>query len=160
MNPQAANDAANGTLIMTGTSDSMGNNVFTMLSTLSYDVYVEYGGVTNYFLIHPQATNYELRFLGAVVPDYSLQTCVYANGHTYTSASSDYLGNFTMGFSYQDTCAKTTAIDYYVILQNTGAEVYHYTQTPVTSGIYTLNYTVANVRGNNYMWFENYTRSV
>ena len=160
MNQNAANDAANGTLIMNGYADSMGNIVFTMLSTLNYDVYVTYGGVTNYYTIHPQSTNYELRFMGAAVPDYSLQTCLYANGHTYTSASSDYLGNFTMGFSYQDTCSKTTAIDYYVVLQNTGAQVYTYHQAPVTSGIYVLNYTVSNVRGNNYEWFENYTRSV
>jgi hypothetical protein len=160
MNQNAANDAANGTLIMTGGSDSMGNIVFTMLSTLNYDVYVTYNGVTNHFTIHPQSTNYELRFLGAAVSDYSLQTCLYANGHTYTLASSDYLGNFTMGFSYQDTCSKTTALDYYVILQNTGAQVYTYHQAPVTNGIYTLNYTVPNVRGNTYKWFENYTRSV
>ena len=138
----------------------MGNIVFTMLSTLDYDVYVTYGGVTNYFTIHPQSTNYELRFLGAVIPDYSLQTCLYANGHTYTSASSDYLGNFTMGFSLSGYLFEN-----YVAGLLCGVAKYKHVglylhQTPVTSGIYTLNYTVPNVRGNNYEWFENYTRSV
>jgi PKD repeat protein len=160
MNQDAANNAANGTLIMTGYTDSMGNIVFTMLSTLNYDIYITYGGVTNYYTIHPQSTNYELRFMGYLAPDTSLQTCVYANGHTYTSAASDYLGNFTMGFSYQDTCGLTTTIDYYVMLKNTNTLVYHYTKTPVTTGIYVLNYTVTNTRGNNYAWFENVTRSV
>jgi hypothetical protein len=65
-----------------------------------------------------------------------------------------------MGWSYQDTCGQTTAIDYYITLLNTGAPVYHVTQTPVTTGIYLLSYTVPNIRGNQYQWWQNATRNV
>ena len=68
-------------------------------------------------------------------------------------------------FSYEDTCGLTNSLTYYVYdrgTDNAYQNVLAYTNTvsPVTSNIYKLNVTVANTRGENYVWYENYTRSV
>jgi len=163
MNQQAANNAVNGTLIMSGTTDSNGDVVFTMLSTLKYDLTVTYEGTTNTFSIHPQDSYYQLRFLKSTAADTDISTCLYANGNTHISASQPDPYNFTMSWSYQDTCGLTTALDYYVFkdIQNAPSQmIYYYHLTPVTSGIYVNNYTVPNVRGDEYRWYENFTRSV
>jgi hypothetical protein len=161
MNPTAANNAANGTLSMSGYTDNKGSVVFTMLATLSYDIRVTSGASTNFFVIHPQNSFYQLRFLLATGPDTSLATCVYANGNTHTGISSPDPYNMTLMWSYQDTCNLTTALDYYVKdVTNGSFVVYTYHLTPVTAGIYVNNLTVANVRGQTYTWYENATRSV
>jgi hypothetical protein len=163
MNAQAANQATNGTLIMSGTTDSNGDIVFTMLSTLKYDITVTDGVSTNSFSVHPQDSYYQLRFLAAESADTSLYTCLYANGNTRVTAVKPDLGNVTLMWSYQDTCGLTTALDYYLYKINaTGGRelIYNYHLTPVTSGIYVNNYTVPNVRGEQYAWYENFTRSV
>ena len=161
MNPTAANNAVNGTLMMTGASDNQGSVVFTMLSTLQYDILVTYGGTTNFFAVHPQDSIYQLRFIAAVGPDTSLSTCVYANGNTHTGLSAPDPYNMTLMWSYQDTCGLTSSIDYVVKdPDNSSFIVYNYHLTPVTSGIYVNNLTVSNTRGKSYVWYENATRSV
>jgi hypothetical protein len=161
MNEQAANIAANGTLIMQGDSDSVGAVVFTMLSTLSYDVFVTYGGTTNYFNIHPQDAYYQLRFVALATPETDLFTCVYSNGNTFTGIAAPNSTHMTLMFSYQDTCGLTSALDYYVKdVDNGSFVVYTYHLAPVTAGVYVNNYTVLNTRGKNYIWYENSTRSV
>jgi PKD repeat protein len=161
MNPTAANEAVNGTLIMSGITDTQGVVVLTMLSTLSYDVYVTSGGTTNYFNVHPQNSPYLLRFVAITGADTSLTHCVYDNGNTHTGLAAPDPYNMTMMWSYQDTCGLTTALDYIVKDVNNGSFViYNYHLTPVTSGIYINNLTVSNTRGANYIWYENATRSV
>jgi hypothetical protein len=161
MNPTAANNAANGTLTMTGYSDSQGGIVFTMLSTLNYDILITHGGTTNYFNVHPQDSYYQLRFLAAVGPDTSLAHCVYANGNTHTGLDAPDPYNMTMMWSYQDTCGLTSAVDYIVQEpDNNSFIVYNYHLTPITTGVYVNNLTVSNTRGKSYIWYENATRSV
>jgi PKD repeat protein len=168
MNLQAANNAVNGTLFMNSTADSNGQSVLTMLQTLTYNVTVTSGSISNVYTINPQDSSYQLRLVTPVSSRTDEYTCVLSNGNTWTGAYNDIntdAYNLTLMFSYQDTCGLTDKIEYYVY--DKGTEVapinvlaYTTTVSPVTNDIYKLNVTVANKRGENYVWYENYTRSV
>jgi PKD repeat protein len=168
MNEQAANSAVNGTLIMNTTADSNGQAVLTMLQTLTYNVTVSYGEINNVYTINPQDSMYQLKLVTPTTTRTDEYECVLSNGNTWTGAYSnikDDAYNITLMFSYQDTCGLTDSITYYVYDKGTEAaptDVLAYTTTvsPVTTNIYKLNVTVANTRGQNYLWYENYTRSV
>jgi PKD repeat protein len=160
MNSESANDALNGTLVMTGSTDTSGNIVFTMLSTIKYDVNVTYNGQTNYYSIYPQDSQYQLKFIVPVAVD-NIWDDLYANGNTKVWATEPDIGNVTFWWSFQDITALTTRIDFYLKDSDLGTIVYMTNITsPVAGGIYQLNYTVPNVRGKNYVAWENYTRSV
>jgi hypothetical protein len=168
MNLQAANNAVNGTLFMNSTADSNGQSVLTMLQTLTYNVTVTSGSISNVYTINPQDSTYQLRLVTPATSRTDEYTCVLANGNTWTGAYNDIntdAYNLTLMFSYQDTCSLTTDLTFYVY--DKGTEVapkndllYTTNIVPSTAGIYTLNYTVPNTRGENYVWYENYTRSV
>jgi hypothetical protein len=160
MNSQSANDALNGTLVMTGSTDSNGNIVFTMLSTVKYDMNITYGGNTNYYSIYPQDSQYQLKFIVAVAAD-NIWDDLYANGNTKVWATEPDIGNVTFWWSFQDMTELTTKIDFY--LKDVDLNTIVYTtnvSSPIAGSIYQLNYTVPNTRGKNYMAWENYTRSV
>jgi PKD repeat protein len=168
MNLAAANNAANGTLYMNSTTDSNGQSVLTMLQTLEYNITVSSGGITNVYSINPQNDAYQLRLIAPTVAGTNEYTCVLSNGNTWTGAYNNINTdpyNLTLMFSYEDTCGLTNSLTYYVYdrgTDNAYENVLSYTNTvsPVTSNIYKLNVTVANTRGENYVWYENYTRSV
>jgi len=160
MNAITSGEATNGALSMSGITSDTGDLTFVMIAPLEYDMYITYGGVTNHFFITTGSSNYQLKFVAPTVADTSLSKCVYANGNTHTGISSPDPYNMTLMWSYQDTCGLTTSIDYIVNDVDLGTTVYNYHLTPVTSGIYVNNYTVSNVRGKNYIWYENATRSV
>ena len=160
MNDNAANDALNGTLIMSGVSDSMGVVVFTMMSTIKYDITVSYGGNTNTYSFYPQQANYQLKFIVAASAD-NIWSDLYANGNTKVWATEPDIGNVTFWWSFQDMTALTTRIDFYLKDMDLNTTVYTTNVvSPIAGGIYQLNYTVPNVRGKNYMAWENYTRGV
>ncbi len=160
MNSDSANDALNGTLIMHGSTDSQGNIVFTMLSTIKYDVNVTYGGNTNYYSVYPQDSQYQLKFIVPVTTD-NIWDDLYASGNTKVWATEPDIGNVTFHWSFQDVTDLTTRIDFYLKDVDLNTTVYMTNVTsPVKGGIYQLNYTVPNERGKNYIAWENYTRSV
>jgi PKD repeat protein len=160
MNTESANDALNGTLIMTGSTDSLGGIVFTMLSTIKYDVNVTYGGDVNYYSIYPQNSQYQLKFIVPVSAD-NIWDDLYASGNTKVWATEPDIGNVTFHWSFQDMTALTTRIDFYLKDVDLNTTVYMTNVTsPVAGSIYQLNYTVLNERGKNYIAWENYTRSV
>jgi PKD repeat protein len=160
MNINAANEALNGALQMTGLSSDTGDITFVMIAALEYDITITYGGTSNHFMISPQNNFYQLKFLAAAVADNGIGNCVYANGNTHSGIARPDIGNITFMFSYQDTCGTTVAVDYYVADNDLNTMIYHYQLTPVTTGIYVNNYTVPNVRGKSYRWWQNSTRSV
>jgi hypothetical protein len=160
MNVNAANDALNGTLIMSGSTDTMGTVVFTMMSTIKYDITVSYGGNTNTYSFYPQESSYQLKFLIAVATD-NIWNDLYANGNTKVWATEPDPSNVTFWWSFQDMTALTTRIDFYLKDSDLNTTVYMTNITsPVAGSIYQLNYTVTNDRGKNYIAWENYTRSV
>jgi PKD repeat protein len=160
MNSDSANDALNGTLIMHGSTDSQGNIVFTMLSTIKYDVNVTYGGNTNYYSVYPQDSQYQLKFIVPVTTD-NIWDDLYASGNTKVWATEPDIGNVTFHWSFQDMTDLTTRIDFYLKDVDLNTTVYMTNVTsPVAGSIYQLNYTVLNERGKNYIAWENYTRSV
>jgi hypothetical protein len=160
MNTIAANNALNGTLIMNGTTDSMGGVVFTMMSTIKYDITVSYGGNTNTYSFYPQESSYQLKFIVPVAID-NIWNDLYANGNTKVWATEPDIGNVTFWWSFQDMTALTTRIDFYLKDVDLNTTVYETNVTsPVAGSIYQLNYTVLNERGKNYIAWENYTRNV
>jgi PKD repeat protein len=160
MNANVANEALNGTLIMSGNTDSSGSIVFTMLGTINYDITVTYGGNTNYYHIYPQEANYQFKFIVPSTAD-NIWNDLYANGNTKVWATEPDIGNVTFWWSFQDITALTTRIDFYLKDSDLNTTVYMTNITsPVAGSIYQLNYTVLNERGKNYIAWENYTRSV
>ncbi len=160
MNSQSANDALNGTLIMTGDTDSNGNIVFTMLSSVKYDVNVTYGGNTNYYTIYPQDSQYQLKFIVPSTAD-NIYADLYANGNTKVWVTEPDIANVTFWWSFQDMTSLTKRIDFY--LKDVDLNITTYTTSvtsPTAGGIYQLNYTVPNTRGKNYVAYVNYTRDV
>ena len=169
MNYAAAAEQLNQSLYMNSTADSNGNAVLTMLSTVSYNITVSSGGMVDTYQINPQDSGpYQLKLVSAPTTDTSLDTCVLLNGNTWTGAYNNINVdpyNITLMYSYQDTCGLTQSVTYYVYDNGNDAVPAHnllYTTTlsPVTTGVYVLNYTVQNTRGENYQWYQNYTRSV
>lgn len=160
MNSNVANEALNGTLLMSGSTDNSGNIVFTMLSTVKYDITVTYGGQTNYYSIYPQDSQYQFKFLTTVATD-NIWDDLYANGNTKVWATEPDPSNVTFWWSFQDVTSLTTRIDFYLEDKDLNTMVYMTNVTLPTAGnIYQLNYTVPNVRGKNYMAWENYTRDI
>lgn len=160
MNANVANEALNGTLLMSGSTDYQGSIVFTMLSTIKYDIAVTYGGNTNYYSIYPQDSQYQFKFIAAVAAD-NIWDDLYANGNTKVWATEPDVGNVTFWWSFQDMTDLTTSIDFY--LKDVDLDTMVYTTniaSPVAGSIYQLNYTVENERGKNYMAWVNYTRDV
>jgi len=159
MNAIAANTALNGTLIMNGITDSMGAVVFTMMSTIKYDITVSYGGNTNTYSFYPQETTYQLKFIVPVVTD-NIWNDLYANGNTKVWATEPDIGNVTFWWSFQDMTNLTTEIDYFLNDVDLNTTVYTVSvPSPIAGSIYQLNYTVPNVRGKNYIAYVNYTRN-
>ena len=160
MNANAANDALNGTLIMSGSTDSMGVVVFTMMSTIKYDITVSYGGNTNTYSFYPQEPQYQLKFIVPVATD-NIWNDLYENGNTKVWATEPDTSNVTFHWSFQDTTSLTTKIDFYLKDVDLNTTVYTTNVSlPVAGNIYQLNYNVTNTRGKNYIAWENYTRNV
>lgn len=160
MNSNVANEALNGTLLMSGSTDYQGNIVFTMLSTIKYDISVTYGGQTNYYSIYPQDSQYQFKFITTVETD-DIWADLYANGNTKVWATEPDLGNVTFWWSFQDMTDLTTRIDFYLKDADSGTMIYITNITsPAAGSIYQLNYTVLNERGRNYIAWVNYTRDV
>ena len=160
MNANAANDALNGTLIMSGSTDSMGVVVFTMMSTIKYDITVSYGGNTNTYSFYPQEPQYQLKFIVPVATD-NIWNDLYENGNTKVWATEPDTSNVTFHWSFQDMTSLTTKIDFYLKDVDLNTTVYTTNVSlPVAGNIYQLNYNVTNTRGKNYIAWENYTRNV
>ncbi|MDD2251246.1 MAG: PKD domain-containing protein, partial [Candidatus Cloacimonetes bacterium] len=160
MNVNVANEALNGTLLMSGSTDYQGSIVFTMLSALKYDIAITYNGETNYYSIYPQDSQYQFRFLTTVATD-NIWDDLYANGNTKVWATEPDPSNVTFWWSFQDMTSLTTRVDFYLKDVDLDTMVYITNVTsPVAGNIYQLNYTVPNVRGKNYLVWGNYTRDV
>jgi len=160
MNVNIANEALNGTLLMSGSTDYQGSIVFTMLSALKYDIAITYNGETNYYSIYPQDSQYQFRFLTTVATD-NIWDDLYANGNTKVWATEPDPSNVTFWWSFQDMTSLTTRVDFYLKDVDLDTMVYITNVTsPVAGNIYQLNYTVPNVRGKNYLVWGNYTRDV
>lgn len=147
--------------IQSGTTDTSGNIVFTMSSNVKYDVVLTYEGNQQSYQIYPQFDFYQLRFRPPAPADTSFQTCVQANGNTHTSSFySNDLKYCTFVWSYQDTCGLTTKVDFYLKDVDLNKIVYQKSIDDPGRTIATIEYTVPNERGKNYIAWENSTRDV
>lgn len=159
MNTEAANQALNGTLIMSGTTSNTGDVVYTMNSAIGYDITISYGGHTNYYFIYPASVLYNLKFITAPTVN-STTTDLFSGGKTGTWFTTPDVNNVTLWWSFQDISGLTTRVDYYVVDFTTNATVYNYTLNSPGTSQYMLNYTEPNIRGTQRIWYMNITRSV
>jgi hypothetical protein len=149
-----------GTGMQSGTTDTSGGIVFTMTSTVKYDVIVQYQGMKMVYQIYPKEDYYMLRFQPPAPPDTSLAHCVYANGNTKTSSFQPDPEHVTIVWSYQDTCDLTTRVDFYLVDADLNKVVYQTSIDNPGTTIAKMTHTVVNERGKSYTWYENGTRSV
>lgn len=164
MNAQAAAQALLPGLYMNGTTDSLGQIVFTMQPSIAYDVSAidQYGNVNNYSLTPRENGVYYLNFKPILPGTGSFYDNCLAAGNTWARPYADPndLNNFTAMFSFQDLTSLTTKVDFIVTNEN-GTIILITNQTnPIAGGIYRVNFTIPNVRGNQIVTFENVTRSV
>jgi PKD repeat protein len=160
MNEAAANQAMNGTLIMSGFSSTTGDVGFVMNSAIGYDITVSYGGDTNSYFIYPTSSIYNLRFISNT-PTTTTTTDLFAEGNTKTWFTTPDIGNVTLWWSFQDTSGLTTKVEYFVVdFADNSTILYNNTLNSPGTFQYLLNWTEPNVRGNQRIWYMNITRSV
>jgi hypothetical protein len=161
MSPTAAAEVMNTQLISQAVTDSNGAAIFTQAAGVDYNLLITSGNNTYYYNVMPSSTNYyfELRF--PQVTSDSIYNDLYANGNTWTGAIQPNASFITLEWSYQDLTSYTTNVSFVLQDLDNRTLIYNtYQQNPLAGGIYTLNYTIPNIRGQHYQWYENFTRSI
>jgi PKD repeat protein len=161
MNLEAANEALDGTLLMTGTTDATGAITFTMLSTLGYDVNVTYGGLSYPFMINTHDNYYLLRLnTGSYTAPHDANntyTGVANSTLTFSEPNSSYM---TMGIDYLDTTGNTDNLIFTIKLENNNTVMYTTSQAVSGATRVLINKTYPNVRGQRWIWYYDAHRTV
>lgn len=154
LDPSDADDMLNGTLLMEGMTGSDGGIVFTMLSSIAYTVKVQ----------HPVTMEYQSVNISPIDRDYTIRLTGTAINNTYldmgynttlnvTEPNSSYV---TMHLFYEDMSARTFLVYFYVMFAGNQTLVYADAQNTTSMGVpgisTWMNYTVQNVRGEQYKW--------
>lgn len=158
VNPAAANDMLNGTLIMSGVTGTDGSVTFTMLSSIGYNVHITNvsAGIDSTAKIYPITNDYNLRINTQAPADTTAQELKNVT-LTYTAPNATY---GTMGLKYQDTSARTIVVNFSVICLDNYTMMY---STDLSGfGIDTVyaNYTIPSVKGERYVWKYAATRVI
>lgn len=164
MNAAAAAQALLPGLYMNGTTDSLGQIVFTMQPSISYNVQAtDSNGTINNYMITPRENGiYYLQFTPVTATVDNYYADIVASGNTWSRpyVNPNDLNNFTAMFSFQDLTSYTTKVDF--IITDMNGTILHITNqtNPIAGGIYVVNFTLTNVRGNQINVYQNITRSV
>ncbi|MDD2246322.1 MAG: PKD domain-containing protein [Proteiniphilum sp.] len=158
INPIAANQMMNGTLLMSGTTGADGVVAFTVLSSLRYDVAVTDPTTSTVYRtqIFPSDYSYTV-WIGTNPLTLSTQETEYLNNTAlYITQSDKY--NVTYNLRYQDTSGYTTDVMFIIKSGKNMTNVYSVDLgNPGTSVVY-ANKTYPNVRGDIYYLYYNATR--
>lgn len=157
INPDMANEMLNGTLIMSGTTQSDGSTVFTMHSSIGYDIDVTNpaNGVVQSVNVTPIDNYYVIHLVGSAVNNTYMQMG-YNTTLNVTEPNSSFV---TCNLFYQDMSASTTLVELYFIDRSNNTLLDYQSEVPVGSGWVWLNYTIPNVRGNRYSCYYNAMRT-
>jgi PKD repeat protein len=156
INAQSANDMMNGTLIMSGTSDNDGSSVFTMLSSIGYNVHIVNTtlGIDHNVKIYPLENDYNI-WVTTSTQSTPLYNSIANTSLTYTAPNATY---GTFGLTYQDISGSTSQVIFNVTCIDNRTVMYSNTLSGFGSGIASDSYTIKVVRGEQYRWEYNATR--
>lgn len=157
INPDAANDMLNGTLIMHGTTGGDGSTTFTMHSSIGYSmqVYNPANGVIHTTSVNPIDSLYTIRIAGTTINN----TFVDMGMNTSLFITEPNTTHVTMNLRYQDNSSKTTLLDFFVVAQINNTIINHQVFTGFGNSQVLANYTVRNTKPNAYSWYYNAVRN-
>ena len=158
VNPSAANDMMNGTLIMNGISKGDGSATFTMLSSIGYNVNIVNTtlGINSNVQIYPIENDYNVHVSTSSV---TTSTSIVMNQTqlTYAAPNASY---GTFGLTYQDISSDTTNVNFSVFCVSNHTMMYAIDLSGFGTNTVYANYTLKAVRGEQYVWSYNATRVV
>jgi PKD repeat protein len=148
INPEAANQLMNGTLVMHGTTGSDGGIVFTILQSINYQAQVTdpKDSVVYTATLFPGSDPYTIWIGINPIKNVTIPNAVYMN-QTRLFVTQPNAGNITDNLIYKDLSGKTTSVTFIVKYASNGTVAY--TATSAVSGtnpVY-MNYTHPNIRG-------------
>lgn len=156
INPEAANDMLNGTLIMQGITSTDGAIVFTMHGSIRYNINVTDPATGSLFStsVMPIGADYPIRTSPYAFPQASNSTYnqIANTSLTFSEPNSSYV---TLGLVYQDTSGRTTNLKFYVTAVHNRTVVYSVNLGDPGTAVRYANFTLRNERGYQYIW--NYT---
>lgn len=158
INPSAANQMVNGTLLMNGVSGGDGGAVFTVLASIRYTARVTdptTGKVYSYTL-NPGKDPYTL-WVGtsALTPNATASSALSGTALYVTQPD---VGNVTLNLRYQDTSGYTTNVLFLVKSAGNNTVIYQEDLGNPGTGVVYANHTHRNIRGDGYYWYYNATR--
>jgi PKD repeat protein len=156
INTQSANDMMNGTLIMSGVSDSDGSSVFTMLSSIGYNIHIvnDTAGIDHNIKIYPLENDYNI-WITTLATTTPLYNSIANTSLTYTAPNSTY---GTFGLTYQDLSGSTSQVIFNVTCVDNRTVMYSNTLNGFGTSIVYDSYTIKVKRGEQYTWSYNATR--
>ena len=159
INPIAANQLMNGTLLMHGLSDSSGGIVFTILQSINYKATVidPRDGKTYIAMLYPGMDPYTI-WIGTSPLAVNTTANTYLNTTKLFVTQPD-VANITMNMQYQNKLGTTTSVVFTVKYQNNLTTAYQTTIAGFGTSMVYANYTVPNVRGQGYFYLYNATRT-
>jgi hypothetical protein len=158
INPTAANEMMNGTLLMHGPTGSDGAVVFTMLGSIGYNLNMNNptrgGQFTTYVM--PIDTQYNIWVNTSTIPGGNAAGSVYLavkdSTLWFTEPNVSYI---RLGVNYTDSSGKTSNVKWYVTFGNNKTVLYTKDLGNPGTGTVTDWQDYKNTRGANYVW--NYT---
>jgi hypothetical protein len=124
MSLEAAQQAVNTSFILHGTTDTLGQVTFTMLSAVKYTVNVTSGGTTFTKYIYPSTDSYIISIPSFIVPTPASNYISYSFNNNSVNNTTEYFN-----LSYTDTSGGTSSINF-TLKNQSGGVIY----TTVVSG--------------------------
>jgi PKD repeat protein len=158
VNPSAANQMVNGTLIMSSFTGGDGGTVFTVLGSIRYNAYVTdpVTGILYTVPLNPGLDPYII-WIGTNPLTITPSPQMYMNNTRLYFEQPD-AGNVTLALRYQDTSGKTSNVRFIVkAAANMTVIVDENLGNPGT-GIVFGNRTYPNILGDSYFWYYNATK--
>lgn len=160
MDADAANQIMNGTLVMSGDTGTDGAMVFTMLSSIQYNVTLTEPttGVTTFTKIYPKDPSYTVRMVGVASAANNTYTDMGYNTTLWVSEpNASYI---TLNLNYSDISGRTSLVEYFVVNKSNGTTINYQTATNPGTSTVKLNYTVPNIKFIQWSWYYNAIRTV
>jgi len=156
---EVAAEMTNGGLAMTGVTGSDGSLTFMMFPSLTYGITVTNAtlGLTNYVTIAPQDSDYTI---------YNTLSTQARQNSTYMALSNTTLfiteptaSTVTFNLIYYDPTGLTTDVKFNVSCWSNQTMMYYLDHPAPGTGVVTDSYTVPNVKGQEWRFWYNATRS-
>jgi PKD repeat protein len=161
VSPLVASEMTNSSVAMIGLTGDDGSSTFVMFPSLYYLVTLSKVsiGLAHHVTISPQDSDYTIY---TVLPSQATQNSTYMPGHLYNTTlfvTEPTASTVTFNLIYYDPSGLTTSLDFNVTCWDNKTPMYYITFIPGTSVVKDSNYTVPNVKGQEWRMVFNATRS-